>query len=58
MIIFRTSISIALIACNIATYELYRRHRNNVRMVLLSIWFFIILNGALIYLLVSTFYPS
>lgn len=57
MIIFRTLISIALIACNIAIYELYVYHKN-IRMALLSIWFFIIINGVLIYLLVSTFYPS
>ncbi|AFK85129.1 hypothetical protein V518_0308 [Thermoanaerobacterium aotearoense SCUT27] len=58
MIIFRTLISIALIVCNIAIYELYVHHKK-VIMVLLSIWFFIILNGVLIYLLVSTFYyPS
>ncbi|SNX53241.1 putative membrane protein [Thermoanaerobacterium sp. RBIITD] len=59
MIFLRTLLGIALIASNIAIYELYIHHRNNIRMILLSIWFFIILNGLLIYFIISTFhYPS
>ncbi|HHW57300.1 MAG TPA: hypothetical protein GXX15_06495 [Clostridia bacterium] len=57
MLLFRIMLVTALIAGNIAVYQLYKWQKNRKRGILLSIYFFILLNGMLVFLIINTFIP-